>query len=221
LPNIAAVGELDAVDADGDRALIASLRTGDERAFAQLVDRHHAGMLRVARAYVATREAAEDVVQDAWLGVIRGLPRFEGRSSLKTWIYRIVVNQAISRGSRDARSLPFAALGPGEPAVDPARFRDSGRWTGWWDPGRAVAAWPEGAILHAEARAKITEVIDGLPANQRLVITLRDVQGFSAAEACELLGISEANQRVLLHRGRARVRAALESYFSEPVRSSV
>ena len=123
-----------AVDDDGS-GLVDALRAGDEQAFAGLVDRYHGSMVRVARAYVATREAAEDVVQDAWLGVIRGLDSFEGRSSLKTWMFRIVINRAMTRGGRESRSVPFSSLGPDEPTVDSSRFRDSGRWTGFWASG--------------------------------------------------------------------------------------
>ncbi len=202
---------------DDESRLVAALREGDEQAFARLVDQYHASMVRVARAYVATKEAAEDVVQDAWLGVIKGLDRFEGRSSLKTWMFRIVINKAMTRGGRDARSVPFSSLGPDEPAVDPDRFFESGRWCGWWLSDDAVTSLPDRIVLGKESRAMIDAVIATLPASQRLVITLRDVQGFSAEEACELLGVSEANQRVLLHRARTRVRAALEGYVGERV----
>ena len=202
---------------DDESRLIAVLREGDEQAFGRLVDQYHASMVRVARAYVATREAAEDVVQDAWLGVIKGLDRFEGRSSLKTWMFRIVINKAMTSGGRDARSVPFSSLGPDEPAVDPDCFFESGRWCGWWLSDDAVTRLPDRIVLGKESRAMIDGVIATLPASQRLVITLRDVQGFSAEEACELLGVSEANQRVLLHRARTRVRSALEDYVGERV----
>lgn len=202
---------------DDEVGLVASLREGDEQAFARLVDQYHASMVRVARAYVATREAAEDVVQDAWLGVINGLDRFESRSSLKTWMFRIVINKAMTRGGRDARSVPFSSLGPDEPAVDPDRFFESGRWCGWWLSDDALTRLPDRVALAKESRAMIDAVIATLPVSQRLVITLRDVQGFSAGEACELLGVSEANQRVLLHRARAKVRCALEGYVGERV----
>jgi RNA polymerase sigma-70 factor (ECF subfamily) len=200
---------------DEDASVLAGLRQGDEQAFGRLVDRYHPSMVRVARAYVATNEAAEDVVQDAWIGVIQGLDRFEGRSSLKTWMFRILVNKAMTKGGRDARSVPFSSLEPEGPAVDPSSFRQSGRWTGWWLSEDAVTQVPEGLVLAKETRAMIDGVIATLPPNQRLVITLRDVQGFSAEEACEMLGVTEANQRVLLHRARTRVRAALEGYVSE------
>jgi RNA polymerase sigma-70 factor (ECF subfamily) len=202
---------------DDDADLVAALREGDEHAFARLIDQYHASMVRVARSYVATKETAEDVVQDAWLGVIKGLDRFEGRSSLKTWMFRIVINKAMTRGGRDARSVPFSSLGPDEPAVDPDRFFEAGRWSGWWLSDDAVTKLPDRIVLGKESRAMIDAVIATLPPNQRLVITLRDVQGFSAEEACELLGVTEANQRVLLHRARTTVRSALEGYVGARV----
>ncbi|MDQ1370396.1 MAG: hypothetical protein QOF20_2749 [Acidimicrobiaceae bacterium] len=210
---------------DEDAFLLAALRQGDEDAFAALIDRFHASMLRVARSYVATREAAEDVVQETWLGVINGLDRFEGRSSLKTWIFRILVNRAMTRGEREARSRPFSSLEPldllephgVEPAVDPSRFNTHGRWAGYWASPPSAIALPEDHVVTAEAGARLLSAIDALPPNQRLVITLRDVQGLSAAEVCDLLQVSDANQRVLLHRARSRARAALESYLDERV----
>jgi RNA polymerase sigma-70 factor (ECF subfamily) len=198
---------------DDDAELVAALRSRDERAFAGLVDRYHTSMVRVARAYVSSKEAAEDVVQEAWLGIVQGVGRFEGRSSLKTWMFRIVINKATTRGSRDARSVPFSSLGPDEPTVDPSRFLDNGRWAGFWSSLPSASEVPERALLSQEARAMVDAVLATLPPNQRLVITLRDVQGFSAEETCELLGVSESNQRVLLHRARAKVRSALEDYL--------
>ena len=200
-----------------DAAVVAALRAGDEQAFGRLVDRYHPSMIRVARSYVATKEAAEDVVQDAWIGVIRGLDRFEGRSSLKTWMFRILINKAMTKGGREARSVPFSSLGPDEAAVDPSCFHQSGRWAGWWASHDAVTHLPERLLLSKETRAMIDGVIALLPANQRLVITLRDIEGVTPAEACDLLGVSEANQRVLLHRARSRVRAALDAYVGEGV----
>jgi RNA polymerase sigma-70 factor (ECF subfamily) len=213
---------------DGDRpgaanpdtaesALVAALRAGDEDAFAVLVDRYHASMMRVARAYVATNETAEDVVQDAWIGVVRGLSRFEARSSLKTWMFRIVINKAMTQGGKDARSVPFSSLGPDEPAMDPSCFRDSGRWQGWWVSPDVVGHLPERLLLSKEARAKIDAVIATLPANQRVVVTLRDIQGMTAQETCDVLGVSEANQRVLLHRARAKLRTALDAYIRDDI----
>src|SRR5262249_7517339 len=146
-------------------------------------------MVRVARVYVSSKEAAEDVVQDAWLGVVQGLGGFEGRSSLKTWMFRIVINKAMTSGGRDARSVPFSSLGPDEPTVDPSRFLDTGRWTGFWSSAPSAQDVPERVVLSQEVRAMVDEAVATLPANQRLVITLRDVQGFSADETCDLLGV--------------------------------
>jgi RNA polymerase sigma-70 factor (ECF subfamily) len=198
-----------------DDSLVAALQAGDEDAFAQLVDRYHTAMVRVARAYVATREGAEDVVQEAWLGVVKGIERFEGRSSLKTWIFRIVINKALTRGARDARTVPFSSLGPDEPAFDPSSFAADGRWAGWWLSEDAVTPLPDRVVLARESRQMIDSVVASLPPNQRLVITLRDIQGMTSQETCDLLGVSEANQRVLLHRARTKVRAALEGYVRE------
>jgi RNA polymerase sigma-70 factor (ECF subfamily) len=208
----------------GDDALVAALRGGDERAFAALIDRYYDTMLRVARMHVATQEAAEDVVQETFLGVIRGIDRFEARSSLRTWIFRILVNQAKTRGERESRTRPFssfaAELEAGEPSVDPDRFVASGRWAGFWATPPVEHDVPEARVLAAEAGDRLVDAIDALPPNQRTVITLRDVQGLSAAEVCELLDISEANQRVLLHRARSKTRATLERYLDERVEVS-
>jgi RNA polymerase sigma-70 factor (ECF subfamily) len=160
-------------------------------------------------------------VQDAWLGVLNGLARFEGRSSLRTWIFRILTNQAKTRGARERRSVPFSSLfggdEPGEPAVDPTRFRDSGRWIGHWSipPRPWQDDTPEALLLSGEARARIQDAIDALPASQRQVITLRDIEGWSAVEVCNTLEITETNQRVLLHRARSKVRRAIEQYMDE------
>jgi RNA polymerase sigma-70 factor (ECF subfamily) len=193
------------------------LRKGDEQAFAALIDRHHASLVRVARSYVATREAAEDVAQETWLGVIRGLPNFEGRSSLTTWIFRILVNRAKSRGQREVRSRPFSSL-PAEgegPAVDPDRFNEDGRWAGYWSSPPSAHALPEEHVVMAEAGAQILAAIERLPASQRAVITLRDIHGLSSDEVCALLDVSAANVRVLLHRARSKARAALEGLLAE------
>lgn len=173
-------------------------------------------MLRVAQMFVSTRGDAEEVVADAWVGVLRGIGRFEGRSSLKTWLYRIVANTAKTRGVREARSVPFSALaleGEGEPAVDPDRFVGSGeRFPGHW--GAPPQAWaPESVLLEAEALGVVGRAIEELPPVQRAVITMRDVQGFSAEEVRNALELSETNQRVLLHRARSKVRTALEEYM--------
>ncbi len=172
--------------------------------------------------YTPSRAVAEEVVQDTWLGVINGIDRFEGRSSLKTWIYSILVNNARTRGKRERRTLPFsyfrrrAEEGSDEPAVEPERFQGRrGEQPGAW--ARPPIEWeaPEDRLATAEARRVMLEAIAGLPPRQREVITLRDIQGLSAEEARNALGVSETNQRVLLHRARSKVRAALERYFDE------
>ncbi len=197
-----------------EAALLARLRAGDERAFEALVERHYPTMLAVARHYVSSRAVAEEVVQEAWLGVIGGLDRFEGRSSLRTWILRILVNTAKTRGAREARTVPFAALAPEgeEPAVEPARFRGPddpfpGHWRAY--PGN----WhrlPEEVLTERETLDVVLAAIHALPPPQRIVITMRDIQGCDAGEVCEALDVSEGNQRVLLHRARSKVRSALE-----------
>jgi RNA polymerase sigma-70 factor, ECF subfamily len=199
-----------------DARLLEGLRAGDEAAFVGLMREYGAGMLRVAMMYVSSRAVAEEVVQEAWLGVLKGIGRFEGRSSLKTWLFRIVANTAKTRGIRESRSIPFSSLGDDasdEPTVDPERFLGSGeRFPGHWAvPPQAWA--PEGRLLSQEALAVIEREIDRLPPAQRAVITMRDVQGFTSEEVCNALDVTETNQRVLLHRARARVRAALEEYM--------
>jgi RNA polymerase sigma-70 factor (ECF subfamily) len=192
---------------DDDQALLARLRAGDEAAFEALVARHDGALRRVARTFVRTDSAADDVVQETWLGVVRGLNDFEGRSSLRTWIFRILVNRARTRGVRDARSLPFSSLEEEDrPAVDPGAFAADGRWTS--APPR-LDGDPETGLLSAELREHLLRAVDALSHDQRAVITLRDLVGLSAPEVCELLELGEVNQRVLLHRARARVRAAL------------
>jgi RNA polymerase sigma-70 factor (ECF subfamily) len=190
---------------DADRILLRRLRDGDEQAFTTLVERYNPALLRLALSFVASRAVAEEVVQDTWLAVLRGLGRFEERSSLRTWMFTILVNRARSTGVREARSVPVADAGP---AVDASRFGPSGAW----------AAPPEHWIEEAENRVdavKLSELLrgglDGLPPRQREVVLLRDVEGLSSAEACQVLAITEANQRVLLHRGRSRLRQLLES----------
>jgi RNA polymerase sigma-70 factor, ECF subfamily len=202
-----------------DAALVAALRAGDEAAFVALVDAYHGLLIRLATPYVRHRAMAEDVVQETWLGVLRGLERFEARSSLKTWICRILVNRARTRAERDGRLIPFSSFwGPDdeadEPAVDPSRFYASGRNEGHWTS--MVQSWeglPEERLLSIETRERVRAAIEALPVNQRTVITFRDVEGWGAADVCAALEISEANQRVLLHRARAKVRQALERYF--------
>ena len=199
--------------------LLARLRAGDEQAFAMLVESYHGTMLGVARTYVKTRAIAEEVVQDAWLGVLKGLDRFEGRSSLKTWILRIVVNTAMTRGGREARSVPFSSLAPEgeEAAVDADRFRgEDGAFPGHWNGyPQDWSTLPEEALATRETLAVIRGAIEELPPAQRQVITLRDIQGWSSEEVCDALQVSEGNQRVLLHRARSRVRAALERQLAD------
>jgi RNA polymerase sigma-70 factor (ECF subfamily) len=203
--------------AGGDAVLVARLRAGDERAFEALVKRHYGTMLAVARSHVSSRSVAEEVVQEAWLGVLKGLDRFEGRSSLSTWILRIVVNIAKTRGTREARSVPYSSLGPEgeEPAVEPDRFRGSGdAFPGHWRayPGD-WSRLPENVLHERETLSVVMSAIAALPSVQRAVITMRDVQGCGPHEVCAVLDVSDGNQRVLLHRARARVRAALERHL--------
>ena len=209
-----------------EMALIEALRRGDESAFATLIDRYHSSLLRLAMSYVATREQAEDVVQETWIGVLNGIDRFEGRSSLKTWIFRILVNRAKTKGVRERRSVPFSALeGDGdekEPSVDPSRFQEGTRWAGSWSaPPASWEGIPEDRQLSGETRTVIDDAIARLPDLQRAVITLRDIRGLTAQEACEVLGLTEANQRVLLHRARSKVRARLEEYLTTAEPSGV
>jgi RNA polymerase sigma-70 factor, ECF subfamily len=210
-----------------ERRLLAALRRGDEAAFARLVATLHGSMLRVAMFHVGDRPVAEEVVQDAWLGVLQQLDRFEGRSSLKTWVLRIVGNRAKTRAVRERRSVPFSALPGGdpdadEPAVDPDRFLPAGhRWAGHWaSPPASWQGVPEERLLSRETMAEVGRAVAALPAGQRAVLVLRDVEGLSAAEACQLLDLTEGNQRVLLHRARSKVRAALERYLDAPPTSS-
>lgn len=208
---------------DGDAPLLARLRAGDEAAFVELVDRYSSPLLRVALTYVPSRAIAEEVVQETWLGVLRGVDGFEGRSSLKTWVFTILVNRARTRGQRERRTVPFSALaarGTDEDsgAVDPSRFlpADHERWPGHWAaPPRRWAATPEQRLATKERLGLITAAIAALPATQRTVIVLRDVEGWESTEVCNALGLSETNQRVLLHRARSKVRAALEDDLAD------
>jgi RNA polymerase sigma-70 factor (ECF subfamily) len=204
--------------------LVASLRRGEEDAFARLIETHHPAMVRLAMNYVPSRAVAEEVAQEAWLAVLQGLDGFEGRSSLKTWIFRILMNRAMSRGQREHRSVPFSALfdsakDPPEPAVDPDRFRGAReRWPGGW--AQFPASWegaPEARLLSQESLDHVAKAIDALPPSQREVISLRDVEGLSSREVCNVLQITETNQRVLLHRARSKVRRAMERYLDERV----
>jgi RNA polymerase sigma-70 factor, ECF subfamily len=202
-----------------DEALVAALCHGDAAAFATLVDRHSPAMIRVAMAYVPSRAAAEEAVQETWIAVMRGIDAFEGRSSLKTWIFRILTNVAMRAGARERRSVPFSALVEGEdtaePAVDPDRFlpADHVLFPGHWAIMPTRWPTPEEGLLAGETREVIAAAIAKLPAAQRTVIALRDVEGWSSEEVCEALEISAGNQRILLHRARSRVRNAIEDYY--------
>jgi RNA polymerase sigma-70 factor (ECF subfamily) len=207
-----------ALETERDARLLAALRAGDEEAFAGLVRRHHASMKRVARMYVSTDAVAEEVVQETWLAAIAGLERFEQRSSLKTWLFHILANKAKTRGARERRTVPFASLGPGDdtPAVPPERFQGPGDpWPGHWAMPPRPWEDPERRLHSLEARERLRAAIGALPEVQQAVLTLRDVEGLEADEVCGLLGLSDGNQRVILHRARARVRTELERYFEE------
>lgn len=208
--------------------LLEELRRGEERAFATLLNRYHASLIRLARIYVRSSAVAEEVVQETWVGVLRGINQFEGQSSLKTWIFRILINRAHTRAERESRSIPFSALfdpaaDPGEPAVSPERFLAAGhpQWPGHWSsPPQDWGRSPEELLLSKEVRGRIKKAIEALPPSQREVVTLRDMEQWSSEEVCNALGISETNQRVLLHRARSKVRQALEDYFTGLPRGS-
>jgi RNA polymerase sigma-70 factor (ECF subfamily) len=212
------------VTADVDAMLLERLRAGDEAAFMTLVDKYGPLMLRIALTHVRTRAVAEEVVQEAWLGVLKGLDRFEGRSSLKTWILRIVANIARTRGEREARSIPMSSLGgrgddsgDDEPAVDPERFlgADHPMYPGGWSvPPHSWAQMPEERLLAAETLEQVKAAIAKLPPRQQEVIVLRDVEGWEPEEVSQALELTPGNQRVLLHRARSKVRADLERYFA-------
>lgn len=211
------------VAAASEERLLARLRAGDEAAFREVVARHDRTMKRIALTFVSSPAVADEVVQETWLAVIRGLERFEGRSSLKTWMFRILANRARSRGAREQRTTPFSSLAPAEdddaPTVDPDRFLPPGHAAaGYWTvtPSQFFAL-PEDRLLAAETSALVADAIEQLPQRQQQVIRLRDVEGWDAEEVCESLDLSPANQRVLLHRARAAVRARLEEYFTEVV----
>jgi RNA polymerase sigma-70 factor (ECF subfamily) len=208
------------VAAAADARTVEALRAGDERTFMALVQEHGPTMLRVASLYVRNRAVAEEVVQEAWVGVLKGLDRFEGRSTFKTWLFRILTNTATTRAVREGRTIPFSALAGAEladdeAAVDADRFLPQGdRWANHWvsSPLR-FDDLPEGRLLSSETVAVARAAIEELPEVQRAVITMRDVAGFSSEEVCDELGLSEGNQRVLLHRARTKVRVALERHL--------
>jgi RNA polymerase sigma-70 factor (ECF subfamily) len=195
--------------------LVDALRAGDEATFATLVGRYSGAMLRLAQLYVRSRAVAEEVVQETWIAVLNGIVRFEGRSSLKTWIFRIVANKAKTRAAKEGRSVPFSAFAPDEPSVDPERFRGpEDRYPGHWVTfPSSWAGEPEERLLASETLALVENAIAQLPPAQAVVITMRDVEGFDVGEVCDTLEISEGNQRVLLHRARSKVRRALEEYL--------
>jgi RNA polymerase sigma-70 factor (ECF subfamily) len=207
----------------GQAELLDRLRSGEPAAFAELVDAWSPMLLRVASLHVSTRASAEEIVQETWLAVIRQLDRFEGRSSLRTWVFRILENQARSRGVRESRAIPWSsAFGDdhgegGGPTVDRARFRGSDDpWAGGWSVDGRPSRWdppPEDAAMAAEVRRELGAALDELPARQRTVVELRDVHGLTSDEVCQQLGVTPGNQRILLHRGRARLRARLEIVY--------
>ncbi len=215
-PSPPSVGVEAAAPTRDEDTLPGRLRSGDEAAFAAVVDAWSPVLLRVARTYVSTDASAQEVVQETWLAVVRGLDRFEGRSSLKTWVFSILANLGRTRAVRESRSLPWSCLTPAGgsgPTVDPRRFR--GQEDGWprhWTPVGIPQPWPpspEDAAVAGEVRDEVARALTALPERQRTVVALRDVCGLSSDEVCAALDISAANQRVLLHRGRARMRAAL------------
>jgi RNA polymerase sigma-70 factor (ECF subfamily) len=204
------------IDYADDGVLAKALAARDSGAFEYLLDRYHGALLHLAANYVPSRAVAEEVVQETWLAVIKGIDRFEGRSSVKTWLYRIMLNIARSRGVKEQRTIPFAAIADvddKDPAVDPHRFRRFRQAGGWKQP---PDPWPdpERQVIAAEQLEAARAAITRLPGAQREVITMRDLLGWDAAEVCDALGVTEANQRVLLHRARSKVRGALERHFA-------
>lgn len=204
--------------------LIAAVRRGDDATFAAVLDAWSAPMLRLARSFVSTRASAEEVVQETWLAVLKGVDAFEGRSAFKTWVFRILVNTAKKRGVAERRSVPWTSILPPDedhgPTVDPARFQGTGGgYPGHWREAPAAWASPEDTALVLEIREVITTVLDELPARQRAVLSLRDVGDYTAEEVCAMLRISAANQRVLLHRARAAVRERLAVYLATGART--
>lgn len=209
--------------ASEEMRLVEALRRGEEQAFVALIDRYSPALLRLAQVYLPDRAAAEEAVQETWIGVLQGIHQFEGRASLKTWIFRILMNRARTHALREGRSIPFSALSEatednGEPTVDPERFlppdhpRAPGHWVSFPQSWEDI---PEDRLLSLETQQRIQRAIQTLSPGQREVITLRDIEGWTSEEVCDFLSISQANQRVLLHRARAQVRQALEAYFRD------
>ena len=200
-----------------DADLVALLRAGDEEAMTELVERWSPTMFRLARSFVDSPQSAEDVVQEAWLGMLSGLARFEGRSSLRTWTFTILVNRARTRGAREARTVPQPPQATrGEPNADDWFHGPGGEAARTWSSIDVTSRWdtvPESAVLSTEALLQLDRAVSALPPRQRQVVTMRDVSGMSAEEVCAALGVSAANQRVLLHRARAALRAALAGYY--------
>jgi RNA polymerase sigma-70 factor (ECF subfamily) len=198
-----------------DAALVAALRRGDRAAIVALIERWSNPMLRLARVYVHDRAAAEDVVQDAWIGVLKGIDRFEGRASLKTWVFRMVANRATTRAVRERRTIPFSAVDSPAAPVDADCFVPAGEaWAGHWATSpRPLSAHER--VLAGETREQLARAIRELPPAQRAVLTLRDVEGWSSGEVCDVLALTDANQRVLLHRARNRVCRAVQPYLHE------
>jgi RNA polymerase sigma-70 factor, ECF subfamily len=204
-----------------DRELVAALRRGDRDAFAEVIDAWSPSLLRLARLHVPSQAVAEEVVQESWLAVVQGIDRFEGRAALRTWVVSIVLNKARTHGRRERRTLPFASMrrrheeGRNEPAVDPDRFQRPGEERpGWWATPPARWGDPQAWLDARETREALLRAIASLPPRQREVITLRDVLGWSEAEVCTVLDVTEGNERVLLHRARSKVRAALERHLA-------
>ena len=207
---------------DADADLVTGLKRRDEAAFVTLVERYQGPLLRLALVYCRSRDIAEEVVQDVWLGVLQGIDRFEGKAAFRTWLFRILVNRARTNAGREGRTLSFSsledeAMSPGEPAVSPERFRPADdKWPhNWAVPPRAWGESADARLLSSETMELVKRAIDALPPAQQQVITLRDVEGLTADDVCNVLAISETNQRVLLHRARSRVRAQLERHFSD------
>lgn len=194
-----------------DLELVRLLLDGDEASFRELVHGYHASMIRVARLFVGSQAVAEEVVQEAWMGLLKGLARFEGRSSLKTWLYRIVVNRAKTRSLRERRSRPFSSLESEQDdmPMDPSRFKAGGGWASPLHPWNETS--PEDELVRSEALAEVKTALVALPDPQQTVVRLRDVEGWSSREVCELLELSDVNQRVLLHRGRVKIRNAVDA----------